>query len=57
MDSKYINLNSEDCFVKIILLRDSYLSYSESLAPKIINFIPLDNVLELGIVLSQVPEI
>lgn len=57
MDSKYINLNSEDRFVKTSLLCDSYLSYPESLAPKTINFVPLDDGLELGIVLSQVPEI
>jgi len=57
MNSKYINLNSDDRFVKTNLLRDSYLSYSESLAPKTINFVPLDDGLELGIVLSQVPEI
>ncbi len=55
--TKYINLNSEDRFVKTSLLRSSYLSYPESLAPKAINFVPLDDGLELGIVVSQVPEI
>lgn len=56
--SKYINLNSEDRFIKTDLLRESYLSYSESLNPQAINFVPLaKDGLELGIVMSQVPEV
>lgn len=58
MLSKYINLNSEDRFVKEDIIRDAYLWYNESLNPKAPTFISFpDKDLELGIVQSQIPEI
>lgn len=55
--NKYINLSSQDCFVKADVLRAAYLHYDESLNPTAQNFISLANDYELGIVSSQVPEI
>jgi len=58
LNTKYINLNSENRFIKADVLRDSYLHYPESLNPTAKRFVSFEEEdLELGIVSSQVPEI
>ena len=54
---KTINLNHQDRFVDANLLRSSYLTYEDSLNPKALNYVTLENGFELGIVSSQVPGI
>lgn len=52
-----INLSAGDRFIETRVLRNAYLTYEESLAPKAPNFVELGDNLELGIVSSQVPQI
>lgn len=56
--NKFINLNERDRYIKTDLLRDSYLTYEDSLNPTGPRYVSLDyRDLEIGIVSSQVPEI
>jgi GNAT superfamily N-acetyltransferase len=54
---KSVNLNADDRFVATKILRAGYLHYEESLNPTAINYVPLDDNMELGIVSSAVPEL
>ncbi len=54
---KTIHLNQHDRFVSTAILRGAYLRYEASRNPSAINYVHLDDGLELGIVASAVPEI
>lgn len=54
---KYINLRWQDRFIPTKVLREAYLHYEDSLNPSAINYVPLEDGLELGIVSSSVPEV
>lgn len=54
---KSIHLNTRDRFVSTQVLRGAYLRFEESKNPSAINYVPLEDGLELGIVSSAVPEI
>lgn len=55
---KYINLNSDDRFIRTDLLRSSYLTYEETKSPGAPNYVTFKSEdLELGIASGYVPEI
>lgn len=56
-DDKSIHLNTRDRFVSTQVLRGAYLRFEESRNPSAINYVVLEDGLELGIVSSAVPEI
>lgn len=52
-----IHLNERDRFVATPTLRGAYLRYEESRNPSALNYVSLEDGLELGIVASAVPEL